>query len=150
MASYRTKKKESKVEVKASTSADQLFKRVLGQTALLTGLIASVGSLAGYFVEGQNGVVSALIGSALAFVFGALTVISMLVGRKLSLAGFFGVVMGGWLVKLIGFALLARSLQGAEFINGPVLFLTLVAAILGSLVIDSIAVLSARIPVVEG
>jgi len=136
--------------VKASTSADQLFKRVLGQTALLTGLIASLGSLAGYSVEGQNGVVSALIGSALAFVFGALTVISMLVGRKLSLAGFFGVVMGGWLVKLIGFALLARSLQGAEFINGPVLFLTLVAAILGSLVIDSIAVLSARIPVVEG
>jgi len=136
--------------MKSSTSADQLFKKVLEQTALLTGLIASLGSLAGYFVEGMNGVVSALIGAGLAFAFGALTVVSMIIGRKLSLAGFFGVVMGGWLVKLIGFALLARSLQGAEFINGPVLFLTLVAAILGSLVIDSIAVLSARIPVVEG
>ena len=135
--------------MKSSTSADQLFKNVLGQTALLTGLIASLGSLAGYFVEGMNGVVSALIGAGLAFAFGALTVVSMIIGRKLSLAGFFGVVMGGWLIKLIGFALLARSLQGAEFINGPVLFLTLVAAILGSLVIDSIAVLSARIPVVE-
>jgi len=136
--------------MKSSTSADQLFKKVLGQTALLTGLIASLGSLAGFFVEGTNGIVSALIGAGLAFVFGALTVVSMMIGRKLSLAGFFGVVMGGWLIKLIGFALLARSLQGAEFINGPVLFLTLVAAILGSLVIDSIAVLSARIPVVEG
>ena len=135
--------------MKSSTSADQLFKKVLGQTALLTGLIASLGSLAGYFVEGMNGVVSALIGAGLAFAFGALTVVSMIIGRKLSLAGFFGVVMGGWLIKLIGFALLARSLQGAEFINGPVVFLTLVAAILGSLVIDSIAVLSARIPVVE-
>ncbi|CAN1499708.1 hypothetical protein MCEMIE24B_00468 [Microbacteriaceae bacterium] len=135
--------------MKSSTSADQLFKKVLGQTALLTGLIASLGSLAGYFVESMNGVVSALIGAGLAFAFGALTVVSMMIGRKLSLAGFFGVVMGGWLIKLIGFALLARSLQGAEFINGPVLFLTLVAAILGSLVIDSIAVLSARIPVVE-
>jgi hypothetical protein len=135
--------------VKPSTSAEQLFKNVLGQTALLTGLIASLGSLAGFIVEGMNGVVSALIGAGLAFAFGALTVVSMIIGRKLSLAGFFGVVMGGWLIKLIGFALLARSLQGAEFINGPVLFLTLVAAILGSLVIDSIAVLSARIPVVE-
>jgi hypothetical protein len=135
--------------VKSSTSADHLFKKVLGQTALLTGLIASLGSLAGYFVVGMNGVVSALIGAGLAFAFGALTVVSMIVGRRLSLAGFFGVVMGGWLIKLIGFALLARSLQGADFINGPVLFLTLVAAILGSLVIDSIAVLSARIPVVE-
>jgi len=136
--------------MKPSTSAEQLFKNVLGQTALLTGLIASLGSLAGFIVEGINGVVSALIGAGLAFVFGALTVVSMMIGRKLSLAGFFGVVMGGWLIKLIGFALLARSLQGAEFINGPVLFLTLVAAILGSLVIDSIAVLSARIPVVGG
>jgi len=135
--------------MKPSTSAEQLFKKVLGQTALLTGLIASLGSMAGFFVEGMNGVVSALIGAGLAFAFGALTVVSMMIGRKLSLAGFFGVVMGGWLIKLIGFALLARSLQGAEFINGPVLFLTLVAAILGSLVIDSIAVLSARIPVVE-
>jgi hypothetical protein len=136
--------------MKPSTSAEQLFKNVLGQTALLTGLIASLGSLAGFIVEGMNGVVSSLIGAGLAFAFGALTVVSMMIGRKLSLAGFFGVVMGGWLIKLIGFALLARSLQGAEFINGPVLFLTLVAAILGSLVIDSIAVLSARIPVVEG
>jgi hypothetical protein len=135
--------------MKPSTSAEQLFKNVLGQTALLTGLIASLVSLAGFIVEGMNGVVSALIGAGLAFAFGALTVVSMIIGRKLSLAGFFGVVMGGWLIKLIGFALLARSLQGAEFINGPVLFLTLVAAILGSLVIDSIAVLSARIPVVE-
>jgi hypothetical protein len=136
--------------MKPSTSAEQLFKNVLGQTALLTGLIASLGSMAGFIVEGMNGVVSALIGAGLAFAFGALTVVSMIIGRKLSLAGFFGVVMGGWLIKLIGFALLARSLQGAEFINGPVLFLTLVAAILGSLVIDSIAVLSARIPVVGG
>lgn len=136
--------------MKPATNAEQLFKRVLGQTALLTGLIASLGSLGGYLVEGINAVVSALIGASLAFVFGALTVISVLVGRRLSLAGFFAVVMGGWLVKLIGFALFARALQGADFINGPVLFLTLVTAILGSLVIDSIAVLSARIPVVDG
>jgi len=98
--------------MKSSTSADQLFKKVLAQTALLTGLIASLGSLAGYFVESMNGVVSALIGAGLAFAFGALTVVSMMIGRKLSLAGFFGVVMGGWLIKLIGFALLARSFRG--------------------------------------
>ena len=136
--------------MKPATNPDQLFKRVLGQGALLTGLIAGLGSTAGWFVEQTTGLVSALIGAALAFGFASLTVLTMLVGRRLSLAGFFGVVMGGWLVKLIGFALLARALQGADFINGPVLFITLVAAILGSLVIDSIAVLSARIPVVEG
>ena len=69
--------------MKPSTSAEQLFKNVLGQTALLTGLIASLGSLAGFIVEGMNGVVSALIGAGLAFAFGALTVVSMMIGRKL-------------------------------------------------------------------
>jgi len=133
-----------------ASSAEQLFRRALIQGALLILAIASVGSIAGYLVDGQRGVTSALIGAALALGFTSLTLLSMIIGRKLSLAGFFGVVLGGWLVKLVGFAILVGSLRGAEFLNGPVLFFTLVAAILGSLVIDSIAVLSARIPVVEG
>jgi hypothetical protein len=131
------------------TSADKLFIKALGQGALLIGLIASIGSAAGYFVDSERGVVSALIGAALALGFTSLTLLSLLFGRKLSLGGFFGVLMGGWILKFLGFAFLVSFLTGATFINGPVLFLTLVAAILGSLVIDSIAVLSARIPVVE-
>jgi hypothetical protein len=109
-----------------------------------------VGSVVGYFVDSQKGVPSALIGASLALVFTSLTLASVLIGRRLSLAGFFGAVMGGWLVKLIGFAFVVGFLARAEFINGPVLFFTLVVAILGSLAIDTIAVLSARIPVVEG
>ena len=109
-----------------------------------------MGSVAGYFVDPEKGVPSALIGASLALVFTSLTLASILVGGRLSLAGFFGAVMGGWLVKLIGFAFVVGFLSRADFINGPVLFFTLVAAILGSLAIDTIAVLSARIPVVEG
>jgi hypothetical protein len=133
-----------------TSSADQLFIKVLAQGSLLIGLIATIGSVAGYFVDREKGIPSALIGAALALVFTSLTLVSVLIGRRLSLAGFFGAVMGGWLVKLIGFAFVVGFLAQADFINGPVLFVTLVAAILGSLVIDSVAVLSARIPVVEG
>jgi hypothetical protein len=133
-----------------TSSADLLFIKVLAQGALLIGLIATIGSVAGYFVDPVKGVHSALIGEALALVFTSLTLVSVLIGRRLSLAGFFGAVMGGWLVKLIGFAFVVGFLNQADFINGPVLFFTLVAAILGSLAIDTIAVLSARIPVVEG
>jgi hypothetical protein len=131
------------------SSADQLFKTVLIRGSLLIALIAAVGSAAGFFVAGNKGVTSALIGSALALFFTSLTLLSVMLGRKLSLAGFFGVVMGGWLVKLVGFALMVAFLRNAEYIDGPVLFFTLVAAIMGSLVIDSIAVLGARIPVIE-
>ena len=132
------------------SSADQLFKSVLIRGSLLIALTAGVGSGVGFLVAGTTGVTSALIGSALALFFTSLTLISVMLGRKLSLAGFFGVVMGGWLVKLIGFALAVGALTGATYIDGPVLFFTLVAAIMGSLVIDSIAVLRARIPVIEG
>jgi hypothetical protein len=131
------------------SSADQLFKTVLIRGSLLIALIALVGSGVGFFVAGSKGVTSALIGSALALFFTSLTLLSVMLGRKLSLAGFFGVVMGGWLVKLVGFALMVAFLRNAEYIDGPVLFFTLVAAIMGSLVIDSIAVLGARIPVIE-
>lgn len=136
--------------MKPTTSADQLFRSVLLRGSLLIGLIAIVGSTIGFLVDGTSGLLSALIGSALALAFTTLTLVSLLIGRKLSLGGFFAVVMGGWLLKLIGFALLVGSLQGASFINGPVLFFALVVAILGSLVIDSLAVVRARIPVVEG
>lgn len=131
-------------------TADELFTSVLRRSGLLVGLIALAGSLAGFVIAEGPGLVSGLIGAALAFAFSALTLISILLGRKLQLAGFFAVVLGGWLVKLIGFAVLVANLRGADFLNGPVLFFTLVAAVLGSLIIDSIAVLSARIPVVEG
>ena len=132
------------------SSADQLFKSVLIRGSLLIALIAGVGSGVGFLVAGPTGITSALIGSALALFFTSLTLISVMLGRRLSLAGFFGMVMGGWLVKLIGFALTVGALRGASYIDGPVLFFTLVAAIMGSLVIDSIAVLRARIPVIEG
>lgn len=131
-------------------SADDVFKKALIQGTILTLAVALVGSGIGYLIASVEGVVSALIGAALALVFTSLTAISMLVGRKFSLAGFFGVVMGGWLFKLLGFAILVGFLKDAEFLNGPVLFFTVVAAVLGSLAIDSVAVLRARIPVVEG
>jgi hypothetical protein len=131
------------------STADQLFRIVLIRGLLLIFLIGTLGSLLGYLVAGEQGVASGLVGSALALFFTSLTLLSVMLGRRLSLAGFFGVVMGGWLLKLIGFIFVIRWLQSADFINGPVLFFTLVAAILGSLVIDSIAVLRARIPVIE-
>jgi hypothetical protein len=57
--------------------------------------------------------------------------------------------LGGWIVKLIGFIVLIALLKGAAFIAGPVLFFTLVASILGTLVIDSLIVLKSRITVGE-
>lgn len=131
----------------SATSAPQVFARVLKQGALLVAGIAVVGGVLGLIFAGISGLVSALIGAGLALVYSSFTALSVRFGGQLSLGGFFGVVLGGWLFKLIGFVVLIAALKGATFIAGPVLFFTLVASIIGTLVIDSLVVLKARITV---
>ncbi|AIC47238.1 hypothetical protein [Rhodoluna lacicola] len=131
-----------------SKASNNLFTRVLTLGSALIGAIAIIGGLVGYLVAGAPGLTSALIGAGLTLVFVTMTALSVWLGGKLPLAGFFGLVLGGWLVKMIGFALVIANLKGADFINGPVLFFTLVAAIIGTLAVDSVLVLKARIPVI--
>jgi hypothetical protein len=129
---------------KASSTAE-VFSAVLKQGLLLVAAIAIVGGGLGLLFAGINGLVSGLIGAGMALLFSSLTALSVKFGGSLSLGGFFGVVLGGWIVKLVGFIVLVAMLKGAVFIAGPVLFFTLVASILGTLVIDSIIVTKSRI-----
>jgi hypothetical protein len=129
-------------------SASSLFKTVLWQSALLVAAIAVISSIAGGSIAGAPGVNSALIGSAVALVFTGLTVFSVWFGARLPLAGFYGLVLGGWLIKLVLFGILMVFLLRADFIHGPTFFFVVVAAVLGGLAIDSVAVLKNRIPIV--
>jgi hypothetical protein len=131
-----------------SKASNDMFRRVVILGIALSGGIALLGGLIGFFVAGTNGLVSALIGATLTAVFGTLTALSVWFGSKLPLGGFFGLVLGGWLVKIIGCAFVIAALTEATFINGPVLFFTLVAAIFGTLAVDTVVVLKARIPVI--
>lgn len=98
-------------------------------------------------MAGTNGLVSALIGAVVCFAFSAFTAASVYFGSRLSLGGFFGLVMGGWLLKLVLFFVIIAILRKADFISGPVFFFTLVAAILAGLGIDSMVFLKARISI---
>lgn len=131
------------------STSKELFRRVLVQSSILTCAIAVLSSALGYVFAGQSGLTSGLIGSALTLVFSSLTVISVWFGGRLSLGGFFGVVLGGWVLKLVIFIAIVATLKGATFINGPVLFFSLVASILGTLTLEALTVLRSRIPLIE-
>jgi len=126
--------------------------RVLKIGSLLVLAIALLGSLVGFLVIGISGVYAALIGSGAAFLFTALTALSVLIGSKLNLAGFLGAVLGGWLVKMVLFLIGFSMLNKAEWLTRearPIVFFTVVAAVIGGLVIDTMIVSKARLTATE-
>jgi hypothetical protein len=132
-----------------ASSSTQVFAKALKLSALLVVSVAVIGSLIGFLVVGVDGLWTALIGSAIALVFTSLTVLSVLFGARLPLGGFYGLVLGGWLLKIVLFAVLMAALQRMDFIHGPTLFFAIVLSVLGSLGIDSWVVLRSRIPTID-
>lgn len=128
-------------------SVGMVYRRVILMSIAVVALVAIGGSGLGYLAAGEAGVVSALIGALVALLFSTLTVVSFWVGSKLSLGGFMGVVLGGWVLKFVVFAIALFSLRDAEFIFGPVFFFSLVSAVLGGLVVDAWVVSKARLTI---
>ena len=132
-----------------ASSSTQVFAKALKLSALLVVSVAVICSIIGFLVVGIDGLWTALIGAAIALVFTSLTVLSVLFGARLPLGGFYGLVLGGWLLKIVLFAVLMAALQRMEFIHGPTLFFAIVLSVLGSLGIDSWVVLRSRIPTID-
>lgn len=128
-------------------STASLYKRALGLSGILVLVIAIFGSTLGFLFAGTAGVASALIGAAVALGFSTMTILSIWFGAKLPLAGFYGLVLGGWLVKVLLFAVVLAALQDADYISGPVFFFAVVTSVLGGLAIDSWVVLKGRLPI---
>ncbi len=113
-----------------------------------------VGSIVGLLVAGLPGLVSALLGAALAAVFMGLTGASVAVAQRVtrrssSLGVYFGIISGAWLGKMIVFVLVSLALIGQPWLNPYLYFFSSLAAVIGSLVADAFALQRARVPYVD-
>jgi len=131
-----------------------ILRRILVYGAFLALGIAVVGAVVGGLVEGSIGVVSALVGTAMAVVFMGITAGSILLanrfaGREAAIGAFFGIVMGGWLLKFVVFLVLIVLLHDQPWISPIVLFLSIVAGVIGSLVVDAVVVMKSRMSYVS-
>ena len=61
---------------------------------------------------------------------------------------FFGIVLGAWGLKLILFLVFAIWLRAQTWLDPAVFFLTVIASVIGSLVLDVVAFQRARVPYV--
>lgn len=122
--------------------------------ASLSAAIALVASLVGALVADLPGLLSGLIGAGTGFLFLGVTAGSILLADRLTKGdllspAYFGIVLGAWLLKFVLFLALVFTLRDAAFVEPMVLFLTLVVAVLGGLVVDLVAVARARVPYVS-
>jgi len=121
--------------------------------AIVIGILAVGGAVVGYLVSGVPGLVSGLLGAAMWLVFLALTAISIQVAIRATKDDpgspvFFGIVLGSWLLKLVLFVVLSLWLRSQPWLDPTVFFVTVIIAVVGSLVFDVIAFQRARVPYV--
>lgn len=125
--------------------AKKILTEVLKYTGLLAVAIAVIGGGLGYYFASTDGLISALIGTALAVLFASITAASIIGAMRFDIAAFFGIVMGAWLLKIVVFIVILALLRDAPFVQTMVLFLTVIAGAVGTMLIDVIVVFRSRL-----
>ncbi|MCU1544381.1 MAG: hypothetical protein JWM50_2246 [Microbacteriaceae bacterium] len=131
-----------------------VLKNTIRYGGLFAVVLAVLGSIVGYLVDGGVGLVSALVGAAMAFLFLGVTAGSILVANRIAHSDFlnplfFITVLGGWLLKFAIFLVLLILLKDQPWINNVVLLVTVIVGVVGSLVVDVVVIARSRQPYVD-
>jgi drug/metabolite transporter (DMT)-like permease len=128
----------------------QVMQRAMRWNFVAAGVVGIAGAVVGGLVAGWIGAVSGLIGGAIVEALTAITATSVsIAARRVTgpehAAVFVGLVAGGWFLKLVVFVALAITLSGRSWIQPTALFLTVIAAIVVTLVIEVVIVARSRV-----
>lgn len=125
------------------------MRRVLrvGLIAFLIALPAAV--LLGYLVAGTAGAWGAAVGMGIAVGFFAITVGVALGTADMDATALGASVLGSWLIKMILLIVVLVLLRDADFYSRPVLFLSLLAGTIGTLVLEALVITRTQVPYTE-
>jgi hypothetical protein len=132
-------------------SSTPILRTVLMWSGTVTAILAVVGAIVGFLVAGTTGLWSALAGVLVAAVFLGITGASILIanrwfGDPLYVPIFFGIVMGGWILKFVVFIVILLVLRSQPWIEPAVFFLAAVVSVLASLAVDVVVMVRMRVP----
>lgn len=135
----------------STVSSTPILRTTVIWSAIVTGALVVVGAVIGYLVAAESGLWSALVGVVLAAVFLGITSVSILIanrwfGTDLYVPIFFGIVLGGWLLKFVVFLVVLFVVRDQPWVNEMVFFIAIVAGILASLAVDVIVLTRMRLP----
>lgn len=132
-------------------SSTPILRTALTWSGLVTGVLAVLAAVIGFLTAGATGLWSGLAGVLVAAVFLGITAASILIanrwyGDDLYVPLFFGIVLGGWILKLVVFIVALLILRGQPWIEPMVFFVALVVSVLASLVVDVVVLTRMRVP----
>ena len=135
-------------------TVSQIAKRALLAGVVVTSIIAIVAATSGALISDLAGMLGAFVGAALGFALLGLTPLSIMWGFKLGKGdvlspGFFSAVLGTWLLKFVVFLGAVFWLGDQEWLDRTVLFVTIVASVMATLVTDLVVVAKSRMPYVS-
>lgn len=135
-------------------TVSQIAKRALLAGVVVTSIIAIIAATAGALISGLAGMLGAFVGAALGYALLGLTPLSIMWGFRLGKGdvlspGFFSAVLGTWLLKFLVFLAAVFWLGDQEWLDRLVLFITIVASVMASLVTDLVVVARSRMPYVS-
>ena len=132
-------------------SSTPILRTVLVWSGSVTAILAVIGAIVGFLVAGTTGLWSALAGVLVAAVFLGITGASILIanrwfGDPLYVPIFFGIVMGGWILKFVVFIVILLVLRDQPWIEPRVFFVAAVVSVLASLAVDVVVMVRMRVP----
>lgn len=128
-----------------------LMTRALRYGAIVAVAVAVVAGTIGWATSGLPGLLGGLSGAALSAVFLGLTAVSILIAGRVTRGdagnpAFFGIVLGVWVLKLVAFVVAAIFMRAWDAVDPVVFFWAVIAAVIGTLVGDIVALVRTRIP----
>lgn len=119
-------------------------------TVVLIVLFAGIG----WFAAGSRGLVGGVLGAAIGGVLLGITVGSIAFANRYIespsyMVIFFGIVLGSWLVKFVGFIVAAVLLRDQPWLDPTIMFFGIISGVLVSVVSDVLVISRSRVPYVS-
>ena len=123
-------------------SSTPILRTALAWGGIVTAVLLVVGAVVGFAVAGAGGLGSALAGVAAS----SILIANRWFGDPLYVPIFFGIVLGGWLLKLVLFIVAIVILRGQGWVDPVVFYVALVVSVMASLAVDVVVLLRLRVP----
>ncbi len=136
----------------APVASNPVLRMTLIVSAIVNAVLAVIAGIIGFLIASQDGAMSAVAGVLFGFVFLAITAASILIanrwnGSEIYAALFFGIVLGGWLVKFAVFLVGFFLIKDLPWMHNVIFYVALVVTVLASLIVDVIVMQKMRIPI---